>query len=60
MQAQKICSFNELKGGRRMKYKCALFVVNDIQRSRDFYENLLGQTVKYEPRVAPMRYQSLS
>ena len=29
-----------------MKYICPLLVVKDIQRSRDFYENLLEQKVK--------------
>lgn len=31
-----------------MKFKCALYVVNDIQQSRAFYENLLDQKVKYD------------
>ncbi len=30
-----------------MKYTCSLFVVEDIEVSRDFYENVLNQTVKY-------------
>ena len=29
-----------------MKYICSLIVVSDIERSRNFYENVLGQTVK--------------
>jgi len=31
-----------------MKYICPLLTVNDIITSRDFYENLLGQTVKVD------------
>jgi len=31
-----------------MKYICPLIVVTDIVRSRDFYENILGQKVKYD------------
>jgi catechol 2,3-dioxygenase-like lactoylglutathione lyase family enzyme len=31
-----------------MKYICALLAVSDMKRSRNFYENLLGQTVKYD------------
>ena len=31
-----------------MKFMCPLVVVKDINRSRDFYENILGQTVKYD------------
>lgn len=31
-----------------MKFKCALYVVNDIQQSRAFYEDLLDQKVKYD------------
>ncbi|MCK9245066.1 MAG: VOC family protein [Candidatus Neomarinimicrobiota bacterium] len=31
-----------------MKYVCPLIAVSDIRRSRDFYENLLGQKVKYD------------
>jgi len=31
-----------------MKFKCALYVVNDIQKSRKFYEELLSQKVKYD------------
>ncbi len=31
-----------------MKYICALIAVSDMKRSRNFYENLLGQTVKYD------------
>lgn len=31
-----------------MKYICALIVVKDIKRSRNFYENILGQKVEYD------------
>lgn len=31
-----------------MKYKCSLYVVNDIDISRNFYENLLNQKVLYD------------
>lgn len=31
-----------------MKLKCALYVVKDIKRSRKFYEEVLGQKVKYD------------
>ncbi|HAQ65390.1 MAG TPA: glyoxalase [Bacteroidales bacterium] len=31
-----------------MKYICPLLVVSDIQRSREFYENLLNQKVKFD------------
>lgn len=31
-----------------MKYKSSLIVVQDIKTSRNFYENLLGQTVEYD------------
>ncbi|MBN2771690.1 MAG: VOC family protein [Spirochaetes bacterium] len=31
-----------------MKYICPLVVVSDINRSRDFYENVLNQTVKVD------------
>ncbi|MEI6091773.1 MAG: VOC family protein [bacterium] len=31
-----------------MKYICPLLVVSDIHRSREFYEGLLNQTVKYD------------
>lgn len=31
-----------------MKYVCALVVVKDIQIARNFYENLLGQKVKFD------------
>ena len=31
-----------------MKYVCSLIVVEDIQRSRDFYERILKQKVKYD------------
>ncbi len=31
-----------------MKFVCALIVVKDIQKSRKFYEEVLGQTVKYD------------
>lgn len=31
-----------------MKYKCPLIVMHDIQVSRNFYENILGQKVKYD------------
>lgn len=31
-----------------MKYICPLIVVSDIKRSRDFYENVLMQTVKVD------------
>jgi len=31
-----------------MKYICPLITVADIKRSRDFYEGLLNQKVKYD------------
>lgn len=31
-----------------MKYICPLIVVSDIKSSRDFYERILGQKVKYD------------
>ena len=31
-----------------MKYVCALLAVSDMERSRDFYTSLLGQTVKFD------------
>ena len=31
-----------------MRYICPLIVVSDIKRSRQFYESLLGQKVKYD------------
>ena len=31
-----------------MKYICSLIAVSDIKRSREFYENLLNQKVKYD------------
>ncbi len=31
-----------------MKFICPLITVSDIKRSREFYENLLGQKVKYD------------
>ncbi|MBN2213461.1 MAG: VOC family protein [Bacteroidales bacterium] len=31
-----------------MKYICPLITVSDIGRSRDFYERILGQKVKYD------------
>lgn len=31
-----------------MKFVCPLIVVKDVQRSRKFYENVLGQTVKFD------------
>ncbi|MGI5839381.1 MAG: VOC family protein [bacterium] len=31
-----------------MKYVCALIVVEDMVRARDFYENVLGQKLKYD------------
>jgi catechol 2,3-dioxygenase-like lactoylglutathione lyase family enzyme len=31
-----------------MKYICPLITVSDIKRSRDFYENLLNQKVKFD------------
>ena len=31
-----------------MKFMCPLVVVKDINRSRDFYENVLDQRVKYD------------
>lgn len=31
-----------------MKYICPLIVVKDIKRSRDFYEGILSQKVKYD------------
>jgi len=31
-----------------MKYICSLITVSDIKRSRDFYENLLNQKVKFD------------
>jgi catechol 2,3-dioxygenase-like lactoylglutathione lyase family enzyme len=34
-----------MREGLRMKYKCPLIVVEDMERSRKFYEELLGQKV---------------
>jgi predicted enzyme related to lactoylglutathione lyase len=31
-----------------MKYICSLITVTEINRSREFYENVLSQTVKYD------------
>ncbi len=31
-----------------MKYICSLIAVSDLKRSRDFYENLLNQKVKFD------------
>ena len=31
-----------------MKYICPLIVVKDIEASRNFYENVLGQKLKYD------------
>ena len=31
-----------------MKYMCPLIVVSDVKRSREFYEKILKQTVKYD------------
>lgn len=31
-----------------MKFKCPLIVVNNIELSRDFYENILNQKIKYD------------
>ena len=31
-----------------MKYICPLVVVNDIKKSREFYEKILGQVIKYD------------
>ena len=31
-----------------MKYICSLFVVEDIEVSRDFYKNVLNQIIKYD------------
>lgn len=31
-----------------MKYICSLITVSDIKRSRNFYENILNQKVKYD------------
>ena len=31
-----------------MKYMCPLIVVSDIKRAREFYENILAQTVKVD------------
>ncbi len=31
-----------------MKYICPLIVVSNIEKSRNFYENVLGQKVKYD------------
>ena len=31
-----------------IKYICPLITVSDIKRSRDFYENILGQKVKFD------------
>jgi catechol 2,3-dioxygenase-like lactoylglutathione lyase family enzyme len=31
-----------------MKYVCPLITVTDMKLSRDFYENLLGQKIKYD------------
>jgi len=37
-----------MKEGSRIKFKCPLIVVEDIDVSRTFYENVLNQTVKYD------------
>jgi len=34
------------KGIRKVKFVCPLITVADMKRSRDFYENVLGQTVE--------------
>jgi catechol 2,3-dioxygenase-like lactoylglutathione lyase family enzyme len=31
-----------------MKFICPLVTVSDMERSREFYENILGQTVRYD------------
>jgi len=31
-----------------MKYRCALFVVDDIEKSKDFYVKILVQSIKYD------------
>ena len=31
-----------------MHFRCTLVTVSDMERSRDFYENLLGQEVRYD------------
>jgi predicted enzyme related to lactoylglutathione lyase len=31
-----------------MKYICAMITVSDMKRSREFYENVLQQKVKYD------------
>lgn len=31
-----------------MKYICALFVVDDMEKSKDFYVRILGQKIKYD------------
>ncbi len=31
-----------------MKFTCALYVVEDVDKSKKFYESLLGQKVKYD------------
>ncbi len=33
---------------RRVKYICPLLVVENIERSRQFYENVMQQTVRYD------------
>lgn len=37
-----------MKGVKEMKYVATCVAVNNIKESRDFYENLLGQVVKYD------------
>jgi catechol 2,3-dioxygenase-like lactoylglutathione lyase family enzyme len=36
------------EGRNNMKYICPLIVVSNINRSRNFYEHILGQKVKYD------------
>jgi catechol 2,3-dioxygenase-like lactoylglutathione lyase family enzyme len=31
-----------------VKFICPLITVSDIEKSRDFYENILGQKVKFD------------
>lgn len=41
-------SLKKLDKTMTMKFICSLIMVNDIKRSRDFYENVLGQKVKFD------------
>jgi catechol 2,3-dioxygenase-like lactoylglutathione lyase family enzyme len=37
-----------IKGGNNMRVVCPLFVVNNMEISRNFYEKVLGQKVQYD------------